>query len=68
MEMLFVGAIFGFVLSSVMFMQKIWRTEERAKEWKARAQFYKRECVKAMSEAEEWKEARCDSSDLFKRF
>lgn len=78
-ELLLIGVIFGFILSSVLFIQKIWREEDKRVEWESRAKFYKREYLKAMQGPEEItvnmkpedKEKfirQCNSSDLFGKF
>ena len=68
MELLVAGFVLGFVMSFILFMQKVWRLEDRINGWKSRARFYKKECIKAMRENEEWTEAKCGSSDLFKEW
>ena len=80
MEMLFAGVILGFVLSSVLFIQKIWREQDKAEEWKSRAEFYKKELLSVMNpdavyingkgNVAKVKEilGKCNSSDLFGPF
>lgn len=53
--LLFAGMVFGFVMSSVMFLQKIWDLRDRLYNEKYRAKFYKRELEKARQQTIEWK-------------
>lgn len=69
MVYLFCGALLGFVMSSVLFIQKIWRLQDKLAEARHRAKFYKRECENLTRQQAEWEIAsKCDSSNYFSRF
>ena len=67
MAVLFCGVLLGFVLSTILFIQKIWDLQDKADYYKTRAKFYEEESVKQYRSRKEWEV--CEgSSDLFKSF
>lgn len=67
--MMICGIALGFVLSSVLFINKVWRLQDRLSEEKHKARFYKRECEKMCRQVAEWETvSKCDSYDLFGKF
>ena len=61
MELLFGGLVLGFVLSTALFIQKIWSLQERLAEEKFKAKFYREKCVKQSKEKIEWERAKLDA-------
>lgn len=68
MELLIGGIILGFVLSCVCFMQKIWRLEDRAREYKSRARFYKAELDRELRNRAEWESVCGKELDFSKKW
>lgn len=67
MAVLFCGVALGFVLSTALFIQKIWSANDKAEYYKERAEFFKNEAVKEHKARREWEV--CEgSSDLFTKF
>lgn len=67
MAVLFCGVLLGFVLSTVLFINKVWSLQDKADHYKAKAKFLEEECVKQYRSRKEWEVCE-DSSDLFKSF
>lgn len=57
MAVLFCGIALGFVLSTALFIQKIWSMRDRLDEARARERFYKNECLRQQRENVEWEQA-----------
>lgn len=57
MAVLFCGIALGFVLSSALFIQKIWSMRDRLDEARARERFYKNECLRQQKDKIEWEQA-----------
>lgn len=69
MGILICGVGLGFVLSTALFIQKIWNMRDVISELKLRNKFYKSECVRLMREKQEWDEVKSiEESDYFQRF
>ena len=65
MALITCGVALGFVLSSVLFMQKVWRLQDALNEAKHKAKFYKNECGNLTRQIAEWETVCEERGDLF---
>jgi len=68
MALMICGVVLGFVASWILFVQKIWRLEDQAEEYKARAKFYKKELDQELRNRAEWESVCGEPIDFSKKW
>ena len=65
MALLICGVVLGFVLSSALFIQKIWSLQDKAEHYKFKAKFYMNECKEKNRQLAEWETvSECGAQDV----